>query len=113
MLIEGRVNDGQYDPMARAVKPLDSALEKIDGGAGLNVMIDELEAVSMIQSVLERFRDDGSIKSKGPIKITALDVALPDAPQDVPIHIGDAWPVSPQIKGALKSLPGVVLVEDA
>ena len=112
MLIEGRLNEGQYDPMARSLAPLESVISA-GVSAGLNVMIDEVEAVPMIQSVLERFRDDGSIKSKGPIKITALDVPLPDAPQDVEIHIGAAWPVSPQIKGALKSLPGVVLVEDA
>ncbi|NNE86773.1 MAG: DNA polymerase III subunit alpha [Silicimonas sp.] len=112
MMIEGRLNDGQYDPMARSVAPLETVISA-GVSAGLNVMIDQIDAVPMIQSVLERFRDDGSIKSRGPIKITALDVPLPGASQDVPIHIGDAWPVSPQIKGALKSLPGVVLVEDA
>ena len=67
----------------------------------------------VIQSVLQRYRDDGSVKTKGPIVLTALNVPLPDAVQDVPVSIGDGWPVSPQIKGALKSLPGVVLVEDA
>ena len=81
--------------------------------AGLNIMIDDVEAVPMIQSVLQRFRDDASIRTKGEICITALSLPLQDAPQDVPIPIGDGWPVSPQIKGALKSLPGVVLVEDA
>ncbi|NNJ69181.1 MAG: hypothetical protein HKP54_14225, partial [Boseongicola sp.] len=44
--------------------------------------------------------------------LTALAVPLPDAVQDVTVSIGDGWPVSPQIKGALKSLPGVVLIED-
>ena len=63
--------------------------------------------------MLSRFKDDGSIKTTGPVRISALSVALPgDANQDVPVDIGDGWPVSPQIKGALKSLPGVVEVQD-
>ena len=62
---------------------------------------------------MERFREDASIKTKGPIVLTALSQPLPNASQDVPVSIGDGWPVSPQIKGAIKSLPGVVLVTDA
>jgi len=112
MTLEARFNEGQFDPIARSVAPIDGIVA--DAGAnGLNVLIDDVEAVPYIQSVLQRFRDDGSVKSKGPIVLTALNVSLPDAVQDVPVSIGDGWPVSPQIKGALKSLPGVVLVEDA
>ena len=112
MTLEARFNEGQFDPIARSVGPIDRIVAE-GAAAGLNVMIDDLDAVSVVQSVLQRFRDDGSVKSKGPITLTALAVPLPDAVQDVPVHIGDGWPVSPQIKGALKSLPGVVLVEDA
>jgi DNA polymerase-3 subunit alpha len=112
MSIEGRVNEGQYDPMGRSVGPLEGKVMP-GASAGLNVMIDAPDTAAMIQSVLARFRDDGSIKSKGPVRITALSVPLPDdATQDVPVDIGEGWPVSPQIKGALKSLPGVVAVED-
>ena len=112
MSIEGRVNEGQYDPMARSVMPIEGMVAT-GATAGLNVMIDTAEAATTIQSVLSRYKDDGAIKSKGPIRITALSVPLPnDATQDVPIDIGEDWPVSPQIKGALKSLPGVVAVED-
>ncbi|MEQ9041792.1 MAG: DNA polymerase III subunit alpha [Silicimonas sp.] len=112
MTLEARFNEGQFDPISRSVAPMEGIVA--DAAAmGLNVMIDDLEAVPVIQSVLQRFREDGSIKTKGPIMLTALSVALKDAVQDVPVHIGDGWPVSPQIKGALKSLPGVVMVEDA
>ena len=112
MTLEARFNEGQFDPVARSVTPIDGVVAA-GASAGLNVMIDTGEAAAMIQSVLERFKDDGSIKSKGPVRITALAVALPDdATQDVPVDIGENWPVSPQIKGALKSLPGVVAIED-
>jgi DNA polymerase-3 subunit alpha len=112
MTLEARFNEGQFDPVARSVAPIDGIVAE-GAAVGLNVMIDDLEAVPVIRSVLERFREDGSVKTRGPILVTALSVPLPDAVQDVPVHIGDGWPVSPQIKGALKSLPGVVLVEDA
>ncbi|MXQ08413.1 DNA polymerase III subunit alpha [Alphaproteobacteria bacterium GH1-50] len=110
MTLEARFNEGQFDPIARGVAPIDNIVDA--DTAGLDVMIDDLGAVGLIHSVLERFRNDGSVKTKGPIRITALDVPLPGAAQDVPVHIGDGWPVSPTIKGALKSLPGVVVVDD-
>ncbi|MGI9393408.1 MAG: DNA polymerase III subunit alpha, partial [Boseongicola sp.] len=110
MLLEARFNEGQFDPVARGAAPIDDIVAA--GGAGLNVMIDDVQAVPLVQSILERFRDDGSVRTKGEICLTALAVPLQDAPQDVSVPIGDGWPVSPKIKGALKSLPGVVLVED-
>ncbi len=112
MTLEARFNEGQFDPVARSVAPIDGIVADA-AASGLNVMIDDLSAVGVIQSVLERFREDGSVKTRGPIILTALSVPLPEAVQDVPVYIGDGWPVSPQIKGALKSLPGVVMVEDA
>ena len=112
MSIEGRVNEGMYDPMARSVMPIEGVVSA-GVSAGLNVMIDTPDAATTIHSVLSRFKDDGAVKSKGPIRITVLAVPLPgDANQDVPVDIGEGWPVSPQIKGALKSLPGVVEVQD-
>ncbi|MCV6592467.1 MAG: DNA polymerase III subunit alpha [Silicimonas sp.] len=112
MTLEARFNEGQFDPVARSVAPIERVVTA-GAVAGMNVMIDTPEAASTIQSILARYKDDGAIKTKGPVRITALSVPLPDnASQDVPINIGDAWPVSPQIKGALKSLPGVVAVED-
>ena len=36
-----------------------------------------------------------------------------DLPGEVEIDLGDDFPVSPQIKGALRSLGGVIEVEDA
>ena len=110
MTLEARFNEGQFDPIARSVAPIDGIVDAAT--AGLNVMIDDEDAVGMVQSVLERFRDDPSIRTRGEILLTALAVPLADAAQDVSVSIGEGWPVSPQIKGALKSLPGVVLVED-
>ncbi len=111
MTLEARFNEGQFDPIARSVAPIDSVVSA-EAAAGLNVMVDDADAGVLIHSVLDRFREDGAIKSKGPIRVTVLSVPLGGVPQDVPLELGDGWPVSPQIKGALKSLPGVVTVEE-
>jgi len=111
MTLEARFNEGQFDPIARSVRPIDDVVAQGET-AGLNVMIDTAEAAEVIHSVLQRYREDNSIKTKGPVRITALSVPMADMVQDVPVEIGDGWPVSPQIKGALKSLPGVVAVEE-
>ncbi|MDJ0640981.1 MAG: DNA polymerase III subunit alpha, partial [Paracoccaceae bacterium] len=111
MTLEARFNEGQFDPIARSVAPIDT-VAAAGASAGLNVMIDAVDAGDMIHSVLARYREDGSVKAKGPVRVTVLSVPLEGAPQDIPIDLGDGWPVSPQIKGALKSLPGVVAVEE-
>jgi DNA polymerase-3 subunit alpha len=36
----------------------------------------------------------------------------PDLPGEVDVLLGDDFPVNPQIKGALKSLSGVMTVEE-
>ena len=111
MTLEARFNEGQFDPIARSVAPIDSVVSA-GVSPGLNVMVDGAEAGQMIHSVLDRFKEDGAIKTKGPVTVTVLSVPLSGALQDVPIELGEGWPVSPQIKGALKSLPGVVAVEE-
>ena len=112
MSLEARSNEGQFDPVGRSAVPIDGVVTA-GASAGIDVLIDAPEAVASIASVLTRFKDDRSIKGRGPVRITAFSVPLPDgATQDVPVDIGEDWPVSPQIKGALKSLPGVLAVED-
>ena len=42
-----------------------------------------------------------------------LCLMAPDLPGEVEIALGNRFHINPQIKGALKSLGGVVTVEDA
>ena len=46
---------------------------------------------------------------KGQIQFCLLDPSLPG---EVEIDLGSGFPMNPQIKGAIKSLGGVVMVED-
>jgi len=47
--------------------------------------------------------------ARGPIQFCLIH---PDLPGEVEIDTGVEYPVTPQIKGAIKSLPGVILVEE-
>ena len=49
------------------------------------------------------------IRARGPVMLCLMDGGLPG---EVEVSLGDDFPVTPQIKGALKSLGGVVTVED-
>jgi DNA polymerase-3 subunit alpha len=52
---------------------------------------------------------DGARGGRGPIYFCLMDAGLPG---EVEVKAGKEYPVSPQIKGALKSLGGVVMVEE-
>ena len=45
----------------------------------------------------------------GPVQFCLMH---PDLPGEIDIDLTDDFPVNPQIKGAIKSLPGVLQVED-
>jgi len=49
------------------------------------------------------------LKGRGPVQLCLLDA---DLPGEVEVLLGEDFPVNPQIKGALKSLEGVVMVEE-
>ena len=46
---------------------------------------------------------------RGPVMLCLLDASLPG---EVEVDLGRDFPVNPQIKGALKSLDGVMQVEE-
>jgi DNA polymerase-3 subunit alpha len=57
-------------------------------------------------------RGDGTPSPRGPVYICAMAPDFPEARRRSRRWWARALPVSPQIKGALKSLPGVVTVEE-
>jgi DNA polymerase-3 subunit alpha len=52
---------------------------------------------------------DGVRGGRGPVYFCLMDPALPG---EVEIDLGQNFPVNPQIKGALRSLSGVMEVEE-
>ena len=77
--------------------------------AGLRIFVEQAQSISFIASVLAQARKEVKSGGRGPVTLCLLDPSLPG---EVDIDLHAEFPVNPQIKGALKSLVGVVEVEE-
>lgn len=104
---EATLEADQLKLLGRNIQPVDNA---IAGEAnGLRVFIEDERGIISVEGLLERTKAEGTKASKGPIHLCLM---APDLPGEVEVILGDSFPVSPQIKGALRSLEGVVMVEE-
>ncbi|MCV6823654.1 MULTISPECIES: DNA polymerase III subunit alpha [Halocynthiibacter] len=108
MTLEAKFEDGQFDPIARSIAPMEGIVAEA-GSMGLKVYIENTDGAESVASVLEQARSDKSNRSFGPITFCLMDPSLPG---EVEIDLPQEYPVSPQIKSALKSLEGVMTVEE-
>ena len=104
--VEATMESEQLKLLARSVAPIDSVVADV-GGAGLKVFVEEKSAISTVATVLRDAPKTGA--GRGPIVLCLMAEGLPG---EVEIDLNRDFPVSPQIKGAIKSLPGVLMVED-
>lgn len=94
--------------LGRSVSPIDTAVADA-GSSGLRVYLDNPEAIGSVATILENAMKDKVRGGRGPIYFCLMDPALPG---EVEIDLGQDFPVNPQIKGALRSLNGVMEVEE-
>ncbi|PUB18495.1 DNA polymerase III subunit alpha [Yoonia sediminilitoris] len=106
---EATMESDQLKLLGRSVSPIDNAVADA-GGAGLRVFIDGPDAIGSVASILENAKRDGVRAGNGPVYFCLMGDGLPG---EVELDLGDDFPVNPQIKGALRSLGGVIEVEDA
>jgi DNA polymerase-3 subunit alpha len=103
---EATLEADQLKLLARSVAPLDQgALAQT--AMGLRVFYDPGLTPDGIEAVLAQGRQAGKGKARGPIYLCAM---LEDKEAD--ILLDPAFPVTPQVKGAFRSLPGVIEVEE-
>jgi DNA polymerase-3 subunit alpha len=108
LTVEATMESEQLKLLARAIQPIDSAVA--DAGAmGIKVFVDQQSAIASVAALLQRAQADAKGRVKGEVTFCLMD---PDLPGEVEILLGDDFPVNPQIKGAIKSLGGVLTVED-
>ena len=79
------------------------------GGVGLRIHIDGAEAVASVAALLTRIAAEAKIRSRGPILFC---IANRDTGEEVEVSTGRDFPVNPQIKGAIKAMAGVLMVEE-
>ncbi|MDP5219517.1 DNA polymerase III subunit alpha [Ruegeria sp. 2205SS24-7] len=105
---EATMEADQLKLLGRSVGPIDATV--VDAGAtGLRIFLDAAEAVPTVAKVLEDATEAARNAAKGPIQLCLLDPGLPG---DVEMDLGQDFPINPQIKGAIKSLEGVLSVEE-
>ncbi len=105
---EATMESDQLKLLARSVGPADSVVAEA-GATGLRIFVDVPEVLPTVAKVLEDAAGAAKRAAKGPIHICLLDPGLPG---DVEMDLGQDFPINPQIKGAIKSLDGVSLVEE-
>ena len=66
-------------------------------------------AIPSVAAILENARQSSKNAAKGPVYFCLMDPTLPG---EVEMDAGTDYPVTPQIKGAIRSLIGVIEVEE-
>ncbi|MHA1527524.1 MAG: DNA polymerase III subunit alpha [Alphaproteobacteria bacterium] len=95
--------------MLRAVQPVEEVIAGA-AAAGLSVFVEDAAAMASIRSRLGQGAGPaGARRGEGPVHLV---IALPETGQEVEIALPGNYPVGPEIKGALKAVPGVAAVEE-
>ena len=107
--VEATMEADQLKLLARSVAPIDTVVADA-GASGLRVYLAEPSAIAAVAGILDAARRDSKTAAgRGPIYFCLMDPTLPG---EVEIDAGSDYPVTPQIKGALRSLNGVIEVEE-
>jgi DNA polymerase-3 subunit alpha len=106
--VEATLESDQLKLLARSVMPIDAAVAQA-GATGLLVFINDAQAIETVATVLEEAAKAARGAGKGPVQLCLMD---PELPGEVDMDLGQDFAVNPQIKGAIKSLDGVLSVEE-
>jgi DNA polymerase-3 subunit alpha len=107
--VEATMESDQLKLLGRSVSPIDTAVVDATSN-GLRVFLDCADAIPSVASILESAMKDKVKGARGPVYFCLMDPSLPG---EVELDLGQDFPVNPQIRGALRSLGGVIEVEDA
>ena len=105
---EATLESDQLKLLCRSVQPIDGMVADA-GAVGLRIFIDQPGVIASVVSVLDNAARTIKAGGRGPIHFCLMGQGLPG---EVEVDSGQEYPVTPQIKGAIKSLSGVVTVEE-
>ncbi|HEY0275851.1 MAG TPA: DNA polymerase III subunit alpha [Paenirhodobacter sp.] len=94
--------------LAQGAQPIDTVAQDA-GMTGLLIHVDTPEAIGSIAALLQRLADEGKVRARGPIQFSVTD---PVSGNRFTLNAGQDYPVNPQVKGAIRSLRGVAMVEE-
>ncbi|MDN5786359.1 DNA polymerase III subunit alpha [Pseudorhodobacter sp.] len=107
LTVEATLEGETLKLLARAAQPIDSVAAEA-GGSAIRIHIDRAEAAAAVAALLARVAKDGG-RNKGPVTICVPDQA---SGQEIDLALPMDYPVTPQVKGALKAMTGVVMIEE-
>ncbi len=106
--VEATMESDQLKLLGRSVAPIDAAVAQA-GTSGLLVFVDDAQAITTVAKVLAEAAKSARGAARGPVQLCLMDAGLPG---EVDMDLGQDFAINPQIKGALRSLAGVMTVED-
>ena len=106
LTVEANLEGETLKLLTRAVQTIDSLVADA-GSQGLRIHVDRPAAVDSVAALLVGVAENG--RSRGPITFCVVD---PDTGHEIDVTLPRDFPMNPQIRGAIKSLGGVVMVED-
>jgi DNA polymerase-3 subunit alpha len=111
LTVEANLEGDTLKLLARAAQPIDSVAAEA-GGTSLRIHLNRAEAAASVAALFARVAGEGghqqASRSRGQITI-----CVPDGNgQEIDVTLPQDYPVTPQIKGAIKAMQGVVMVEE-
>ena len=99
LTVEADVEGEEVKLRLQAVEPLDQAVKNIQEGIKIF-----LRDAGPIESIAKRLSNGG----RAPVNVVILE----ESGREIEISLGSKFTVTPQVKGAIKAVPGVVEVQD-
>jgi DNA polymerase-3 subunit alpha len=106
--VEATLESDQLKLLARSFGPVEQVVADA-GAAGMKIYIENPDTVAQVASVLGRAAEQMPRAGRGPVRLCFAGAGLPG---EVEMDLRQEFPVTPEIKGAVKSLDGVMAVED-
>jgi DNA polymerase-3 subunit alpha len=106
--VEAVLEGEELKLLAKAAQPIDQALAGA-ASAGLRVYLNDAAAAPSLAARLATGAREVSTRRRGPV---ALILMHPDLPGEVEVALPEPYPLTPQALGAIKTVQGVVHIEE-
>ncbi len=106
--VKAELEADQLKLLAQGVQAVDASVADA-ATMGLKIYVNDELAVGSIATRLEEVSKGAGMRGRGPVHLVLVH---PDLPGEVEIALKDEYPLNPQVKGALKHIQGVQMVEE-
>ena len=103
LTVEANLEGDTLKLLARAAQPIDQVAADA-GAAAIRVHLNRVEAIPSLAALLAKVEG----RTKAQITLCVPD----DQGREIDLTLPDPYPLTPQIRGAIKAMSGVVLVEE-